>query len=226
MTLRRIAFAVIAVILAAGPGRADVVVGNLGDFPAGAFGLVPGSTTDVAQQFTTGIQGFDLTDIQATVGGVRNLTSGAAYLLSDSGGSPGSLVANLNFSASDFPALGVGVVTFTPSSPVMLTADTTYWFALGDRDSIASRSSFGWSVTFSGAVLGPGSIGDYAKSSDEGQTWNGPFSDARGLIQVDGTPTAVPEPSSALVVGFAALAWLGVCKWKPGRKPNAGRSWS
>jgi hypothetical protein len=154
-----------------------------------------------------------VTDVKASLSTGGTFTSGAAYLLGDNGGSPGSLLATFDFPT--VPVGAAGVETFTPISSVTLTAGANYWFALGNRDT--NRTGvLNWANTnseFTSGPSGPGSLGDFDRSADDGATWGSPFAGLRTLIEVDGTPVApaaVPEPSPILAVAAATLAALGV----------------
>jgi hypothetical protein len=216
--------AAVLVVGAAGTGRADIVVSSLSETQTNIFVMFPpglGPATDYAQEFSTGSQGYTLTDIQASLSRTSAFDGGVAYLLSDNSGSPGTPVAFFTFPpTSNIPTSGYANITVTPTTGVTLAANTDYWFALGNRSS-GPTSLLNWANTTSTTTSGPGSLGGLAGSTNRGGTWS-TFSGGHALIQVDGTPTvtSVPEPSSALAVGFAALAAL--CMWARRRRAARG----
>jgi hypothetical protein len=209
MSTRRSAIVAVALILAAaGPARADVVVSNLSDPSFQIEGIDSGEF--IAQSFSTGGQGYTLTDIQASLAapGGEGVT-GPGYLYGDSGGHPGSLLATFT-STTLFLSNAPSTVTFTTPTSATLQAGQEYWFELSIYNNTAN--AYGWALTPSTSVAGVGSLGTLALSSDGGASWTPDAFALSALLQVDGTPfgASVTEPSSALAVGFAALAALGV----------------
>ncbi|ODT98576.1 MAG: hypothetical protein ABS79_05650 [Planctomycetes bacterium SCN 63-9] len=104
-----------------------------------------------------------------------------------------------------FAQTGDLLATFRASSPVALDAGTRYWIVLSQ-----SGDGVNWSVTSSQNYVSPigWSIGPRTQSNDNGNTWLAPITGSSPLFAVN-APAAVPEPSSLIMAGIAALAGLG-----------------
>ena len=200
---------VLAVMLSVHVPRAnaDVIIDNTAQTPAGNS-QIGGGQFD-AQEFSTGSQSYSLTSILAQVGGSTSTYTGFANLVADNGGTPAGGTVLTTFTV---PTIGSTFAneTFTPNtSGVILAANTNYWFVLGYS---SGTGQFGWNYAGISTATGPGSLGHYATSFDNGSTWIidnfGPGTP--NIIQVNGTiPAPVPEPSTwaMLSIGFAGLGF-------------------
>lgn len=179
--------------------RADVLIDNLAEpFRATTEVL---ATLWAAQSFTTAATPVTLDAITLPLGLLTGTPGLQAELRADGGGgtTPGGLVATLGF-----PALGAGAPT--PSAlgipaGIELAAGGTYWIVLG----VSGSGGFGWSYANTNNWVGPGSLGNYAYSSDGGGSWANFGSDFPYYARIEVTP--VPEPQAAwlLALGLAAL---------------------
>lgn len=97
----------------------------------------------LAQSFTTGDDGKTLIGVTVAVHS-NSAGSSGMKLRNDNGGSPGTLVHDLG--VISIPA-GDSAPTFTPSFPVDLLPNTTYWVTLGEAPT--GMGSFIWTATTS-----------------------------------------------------------------------------
>lgn len=156
-----------------------------------------------AKPFTTGNANYSLTNISILASsGVPNTTSILANLLTDSSGTPGTVIQSMTLSNAWSSNVGI----FTPTGSVTLSPNTIYWFEV-KRDSGAQELT--WLCTPSGGYSGDvgWSIGDN-KYSFDGSSWVS-YSSYKGFMSVNAT-AAVPEPSTyAALIGLAALGLAG-----------------
>jgi len=218
-------------VVAAQSARADLIVGNLDQAPAGADTIVPyvpsfgqpGFTA--AQEFNTGpVTGF-LGPIFANIGNYYSGTNGdfqlTATLLADSSGTPSGIpLLTFTFNAASIPTSGFANVEFDPVGSLSLAASTNYWFVLSGSSPSDGTGSVDWNFTDSTTTSGPGSLPLSNVSYDGGMTWSGAFPGEPYLIQVN----LVPEPSSLVVGGVGFAAVLGLARWSRSRERNAGRA--
>jgi hypothetical protein len=179
-----------AIIGAASATTADasIIVSSLSSGP-GYEGQTVGLGVSFAQAFLTGPQSVVAETITLKLEATKSGPSTVfASLYSDAAGSLGT-------SLSDSTPLGItGNVVFTLNSPVALAASTQYWVAVSGGD-----ANGGIAFTRTSSVV---------QNSDVGAVFQG-SSGQTGLLQVDGSVSAVPEPggfSFSLVGAFAA--WM------------------
>lgn len=203
-------FAVLTVVVSAGPARAAIVFSNMGNPPSydSAVSFNVSGTAyagqALAMPFLAGSTD-DLTDaVLPLVHIAGDNTPITLDLLLDSSGQPGSILATLTQQGT-IPSPQTGFVTFDYSGPsVQLTSGTQYWLAAAESD---PNSLQGWQESNS-------DTGTYGYNDQASTT--GPWSLTSGAIaafQVDGSPVGavVPEPRSlvllsTLVTAFALLA--------------------
>jgi hypothetical protein len=164
----------------------------------------------------------------ATTGAVTSVAFGASLvegtnsvtmaIATDNGGTPGTILESFTF-VNQMGNVGSQNSPLTATSVVhpLLTAGTDY-FLLGLTS--GSDTWAGWNLNNQGVT------GTQVYSQDNGTTWTTVDNATLGAFEIFGTGTvavpssalavAAPEPSSALAVGFAALAGLGV--WARGRR--------
>lgn len=193
------------------PGvRADVLTGNLPNDPstAGLGTIITGAEArSKAVGFTTptGLSYF-LTDatfvMQFTGDSAEPGAVPQVALWSDSAGNPGSQLAVFDnpttLGAKDF-------YNFTLSTPLLLSANTTYWILVNGAPSNTNTAAdaFYWnavspSITHSGvgSFVGYRFSGTSTPPTGSSSVFNN--------VQVNGFQ-AVPEPSTALLLGFVGV---------------------
>ena len=192
-----------ALLVSLGQSHAAVIVSNLADPVNGTGGVYTGAQPqDYAQEFMTGSQSVALGSIIAPLGTAVPSFSPSAELVANVGGLPGD-TALTTFPVPTIPTSSPTALTFTPTSSVMLSANTDYWFILS---ATGAGGSFKWQYTDTTSASFP----NYASSHDGGVTWTiesgGPF-----LMEVDSAALSpAPEPSSSVLVCFAGLLGFGV----------------
>jgi hypothetical protein len=211
---RSVCAVAVAVLVNVGPAHAGIIVTNLSEPVNGSGGIyAAGPPQAYAQGFTTGSQSVELGTVIADLGEASGTFTASAELLADNSGLPGSTVLT-TFTVPTIPT-GSGNfadVTFTPNSNVLLSADTTYWFALFATGTDTS-AVYRWAYTNTTQANLP----NYAVSNDGGMTWQvgtppGPF-----LIQVN----SVPEPTSLVLMALAVPAIA--CGYRAKRKAGLAR---
>ena len=205
----------IALGLHASQAGAATIVDDTSQSAAGnvAVGTFSNIDTTEAQEFSTGSQSYTLSSILAQVGESSGTYTGLAELVKDNGDTPagGSVLTSFTF-----PTIPSGFtfanVTFNPTTTgVQLAANTNYWFVLATT---SGTGGFGWDFAATRAATGPGSLGDYAyiEATGGASTWQViPGASVADIIQVNGTLSAVPEPSSLIMTGMAGV--LGLAAW-------------
>jgi hypothetical protein len=186
----------------------DVVVSNLSE-PVRAPTPIGNTQPDefwATQSFITDGMTYDLDSIQARMGTATNSPTAVFELRKDTGANSidltiGGLVTS--FTAPDLTGLN-SVRNLLPTSSVQLDPNTKYWFVAG----VTNNGTFEWEYANTGSFSGPGSLNFFGDSDDAGATWtyrDSPFFPY--FIQVNATPTGVPEPTTAnILVGFVMLA--------------------
>jgi hypothetical protein len=217
------------------PARATVLYDNL-DYPSTfadsvrATNPTTGAADDgpLADSFSTGAGPFTLTDVKIraqeqsrtpTVNGLVTVS-----LLSDSGTSPGSVLAVLGtFGDSQLSRTNSTVLDFTVAGGIALDPDTRYWIELTtDNNSRAGWNGVGNGLdsTTTAYGTGPGQWG----IGGEGEYFFVGGAEAEGGYPTDVFPNgpgisvpyemsvsgAVPEPSTwaMMLLGFGGVAFL------------------
>jgi hypothetical protein len=125
-------------------------------------------------------------------------------LYSDSGGSPGSLIAVL--AAIGTPTFSLQDVDFAGGGNA-LAANTTYWIVLR---ALSGNVSWGYTTTNNGS--GIGFTDNIGSSSNSGATWFTEVGDFPDQAEVTADLVGAPEPSTMLLTGAAFLALAGVVR--------------
>ena len=154
------------------------------------------------QSFTTDGNEHVLTSIEVLAGAMMGNPTLVAELRADMAGSPGSSLSTLSFAGFGGGPPSLITMSSMSPSPLVLSANTTYWLALG----ATGEGGFGWAYAEGNAQSGPGSLGYYSYSIDTGATWGAFGTDDPYSLRVNVSP--VPEPASAalLLLGLAAAA--------------------
>jgi hypothetical protein len=118
-------------------------------------------------------------------------------LYSDSGGSPGSLLAVL--AAIGTPSNSLQDVDFAGGGNT-LAANSTYWIVLR---ALSGNVSWGYAATNNGS--GIGFTDDIGSSNDSGATWFTEVGDYPDQAEVTADLIGTPEPSTLLLTGAAFL---------------------
>jgi len=193
----------VTLVLGVNRAQADVIVSNLSAPVGGSGGIYPApQPQEYAQEFTTGNQAYMVGTVIAQLGAASGTFTPFAELVTNAAGVPSSTVLT-TFSV---PTIGTAYsnLTMTPAANVMLSANTSYWFVLGE----AGTGTYRWSYTDNATS----SISTYANSHDNGATWT-PFNNGPFLIEVDSAQiSAVPEPSTLALSGLAAVIGIGVLR--------------
>jgi hypothetical protein len=196
--------------------RAEVVLNNLATAGVNAnFGMLnPGQGQAI--KFATGAQTYSLDSITVRVAGdsfwswIEPRTATVSLrLYGDAGGSPGGLLAD--FGLRTLTGSNVVLEAFTPSTPSLLTPNTSYWVAIVKQAQTENTRTTWYSGGLTGGTiftdpqsgwqLFHGAIG----TRDDGQTWSQPTS-FEGAIQI--AASIVPEPASPIMFSLFCFAML------------------
>ena len=167
----------------------------------GIYAAIPGTAGQWATQaFTTDGSSYTLSSLDTFLGNLAGSPLVVAELHAQGGlFNVGTLLTTFNVpSLTPAPSL----VSLTPTSAVTLAPNTTYWIVFG----VVGSGRLGWSYAEGNNETGPGSLGAYGYSPDDGATWGSfgtenPYQ-IRILVEAVG---AVPEPASSLML-LAGLA--------------------
>jgi hypothetical protein len=208
-------FAILGLIavLATPAHAAGILISNLAE-PERDFNTLDGLLW-AAQSFEADASGYALTNILAIVGGESGSSGAFAQLrgataTGEMDTSASGLLTTFSVPALDGPR---SARTFTPTSSLILSPLTRYYFTLG----ATGPGSFEWSYAEGNGSVGPGTFGPYQYTFDGGATWGIFGTDNPFHLQVDVAPTAVPETSTAVLLlsGLVAMVVL-----KRGRRPS------
>jgi hypothetical protein len=217
--LHRSAVAALLIVISTAAARGDsLLVGNLANAPFGSD--VIDAADARAQGFKTGDRDWNLTSIDAVLGGFNpgGTFAVSAVLAASTTNAKGDDVPEVSNPLATFlvPTIDASFTTlrFTPTASFVLKANTEYWFVL--TVTAAGGAPFEWQYTYDTALdpTSEGSLTSAAATIPPGSgAWvsqpNAPY-----LIQVVGTPVAgaaaVPEPSSWIVgsLGLSSVFML------------------
>ena len=214
-TFRRALATFVLLALGSAQARAGVVLFD-------NFGPGDSSQTNVGYTISTAtsLTGVDVTSgmsftpsvtaplgsIFAAIGLISGTNQVTLDLMSDSGGSPGTILESFNASnqMGPFGSSNPPIMVTSTLHPV-LQMGQQYWLVAFAHDSTWAA----WNDN------NTGDSGPVTQSNDNGLTYN-VFSGARGAFEVT---SAVPEPSSLVLCGLGTLGLLGLGL----RRNRAGR---
>lgn len=199
-------------LLALPAAHADILVDNLAQ-PTSATSVLPRELW-AAQSFVTAGNAVRLNSIEMPMG----LAVGGPSIFAELHADAGLLQVGATLATFALPALASGALQLEllPAVPALeLAAGTTYWVVLG----VVGEGSFGWSYALGNASSGPGTLANYAYSTDSGATWLNYGSDNPYHLRVN--VSAVPEPGTAALwlAGLFATASLV-------RRRNSRAAWA
>jgi hypothetical protein len=191
----------LAVLCLAAMAGADTIVSTLTSTPDSAISVDIYDTTQHAAEFTTGPERYALTGVTAHLRWGADAGPIEAYLYSDAAGLPGEMLLHL----PTFHHSGSGnrQVTFTPSSPFQLEADTTYHLVMHSPESPGGLGfSARWAVALGGTftVTGGGTaeVGREVRHGTE--PWQNQLGPTQGLLfAIEGTPIEASLPSPTVI---------------------------
>lgn len=205
--IRRLSYVVATAFLLAAvtalPVKADTIFSNFGpgmtfDTTTGyALGPAPGQV--VAVGFIPKAE-FKFTDARFAVGFVFGSVPFEAFLETDSGGMPGSIIDTLNLAGTigNFPP--GSVVTYDSSASPLLASGASYWLVLVETD---PGTQVEWNLNSSGDLSASANFA-FNESGDPTGPWSvAPPGFARTAFQVDGAPIGAPEPATLFLLGSA-----------------------
>jgi len=193
--------------------KADTIFTNFG--PGMTYNTtVPGdfvsnngfATEVLAEQFTaTG--NFTFTDARLALGVPCALvgfctSSVGVFLETNSGGFPGTIIEQINFTGVLAEAPAGSVVVFNSALNPVLTAGTSYWLVAAALD---STTIVEWDFNSTGDTASGGNAAFNTSGSLTGPWLSAALT--RSAFEIDGTPIApVPEPATLLLFGSGLIA--------------------
>jgi hypothetical protein len=187
-------------LLSATPARASIVFSNLGPgnslrSPGIGIGFITFTSTFnyAGLAFTPTDQSYTLDSIQLPLQLISGPNIADIFLTSDVGGLPGSIIESFQI-AGALTSGGNLLVTLISTSRPLLSAGSQYWVVAA-----GGPSSF---VTWAQNELQE--TGPNVSGATLGSLVRDPDSNVREALQINGT--AVPEPSSALLLTVSAIS--------------------
>jgi hypothetical protein len=148
------------------------------------------------QSFRTDNQAYKLVDIRTVLG---DSTVGAGVVAELRVYDTGALLTTM---AVPSLAGALSLKTLTPDNPVTLNPMTIYALVIG----ASGPGSFFWRYAEGNNTTGPGSLIDFAYSTDQGVTFPDVRSEDFYLMQVNADAAGVPEPCTLGLCGSALIA--------------------
>ncbi len=206
-----LSFAFLAFLIHAPVGRCDLILGNMsGGFnDSGAIAAFE-SSVGYSIGFTVGATPITISSVDFRLR--TNMSPGLATLelRSDASGNPNSTA--LATFGNQTVGTGFSTINFTPTGVMQLTASTKYWFTLGTQITAPDGLIVGANNT-SIAPTGPLATFDGLRSgffnNQNFDPTQAPVNANIPTFAINGTITAVPEPSSFIQFALA----YGVYEW-------------
>ena len=192
--------------------QGTIYLSSLSQTSTGSFSVGGDSWLSAAFETGNNTSGYALNSIQLGMTNASGNPSGFTVMLysaiQNGEFSPESSLDTLNGSTN--PATG-GIFTYAPASSLILSSDTVYFIVLTAGTAIASGAYYNWS----GASIGYNPIDGWKApvgftrpdnyQSSDGLHWNViPYPYPQFAV----TATAVPEPSSEILLGLGGLFFL------------------
>jgi hypothetical protein len=197
------------IVGASGQARADLIIGNYPESTAGG-GSARGELT-MAVEFTTGPAAQSLGSAMFTIL-ASNATVTVTLNATNAGNpaTPGATLDTLITPPNITPEIDTQTAIFSAAAPIPLDPNSRYWIQL--RVTPGTDASF----AFDSAAPMP---------TGPGATYDATFYDVTAFtikagipyVELDSPSTAVPEPSTAVVATFGAVA-LGAYGWSRHRR--------
>ncbi len=206
MKLKSPSFAVIQLFgLLVGAGssltaNAMPLVSNITE-PTRATSMIPTDAGWAAQSFVTDANSYTLTSVGVVVGNYNGLGDIVAELREGTATSIGATLGSFVV-----PSITTGSPSaLTLTGTFNLAPSTYYWLVFGTT----GGAGFGWDYALGNNQTGPGSLGNYAYSTNNGTTWGGLNSNNPYKMEVTVQPRIVSEPTPILLlsVGVAGLVF-------------------
>lgn len=192
--------------------QAALVLSNLDTPTADSWPVNAGDLLAQSFHVGTAAPSYTLDELSILVESVTNDTAPITLsIYTDSATGPATGIGTL--SATLTPT-GPGIYTFASTTPLTLTADTTYWIVANTsgpaiynwaltRDG-GHTAQDGWNIDEDNRAMAYLYEGSPAWDIYEGETNNGigPL-----LFSISATPIPIPEPSSLLLLGTTTLAF-------------------
>lgn len=197
----------IAIASLASTTQADVLVSNIGELRRDASTIQENPTELVslpwaAQSFATDSNIHILDSIDTFFGTLTGDPTIVAELRADTDGTvPGALIRTLSLSGSSITSGLPALITLAPTATTNLTVNTVYWLVLG----ALGEGSYTWEYAEGNNQSGPGSLGNFAYSDDQGATWANFGSDNPFKVAVNVSPVPVPAMTVLFGVGVGGL---------------------
>ena len=195
--------------LAAAPGaRADVILfDNLGNSPI--YYISVASPLVYFQEFRTDAQSYTLNSVTMLLSGYGSCPFTAGIYSGTP--LPTTLVGTLTTTETLAIYPSLGPTAFTAAPGLVLEPNSTYWVGMGAPSSSAPL----WLCTAELSGTGAGFAVGFATT--DGDTWFGGARQDYGFqMQVDASPSSVPEPGQWAMMGLTLLGvgGFGFRQWR------------
>ncbi len=210
LSCKRFLYGVVCACSFASAANADTVYNNLPPFSVD--GADPVAAGPLADSFSTGTSSFTMNEVALSLVSMGN-TNGSitVSLLSDSAGSPGSLLTTIG-TLGDPNNLVVTTYDFSSFTPVLLAANTRYWIELTSNIQDPNNLN-GQYWTFSNDLSGPGVANEFNLSTTgtvQANAVNSPYQ--MGVFGM--ASNVIPEPTSVVLLGIGLVAIAGCGRFR------------
>lgn len=183
--------------------NAATLVSNIAE-PTSATTAIPTAAGWAAQSFATDANSYTLTSVGIVAGNYNGLGDIVAELRAGTINSIGATLGSFTVPAVTVGSPAALTLTTSPSTTFSLAPSTYYWLVLGTT----GGAEFGWDYAIGNNQTGPGSLGNYAYSPDNGLSWGQFNSDNPYRIEVNAAP--VPLPAAIWLFGSGLVSLLSL----------------